>query len=133
MEGDQWTGYYVTVEEGESRGNERSYLHYLWARVQGVTYQVVAAGSDRYREALREMVLSLRPLAEGDWGSIAGLRVRVVEARDGETFGQLGERTGNRWTPEYTALVNNLPPGQPLRPGTLIKMVRRETYRPRER
>lgn len=131
VERDEWTGFYVTVEEGASRGDEPSYLHYLWARMQGVTYQVVAAGSDRYREALREMALSMRPLEEGDWESITGLRVRVVEARDGEALAQLGERTGNRWTPEYTALVNDLPPGQPLRSGTLVKIVLREQYRPR--
>jgi predicted Zn-dependent protease len=130
VESDEWTGYHVTLQERESRGGERSYLHYLWARMNGVTYQLVGAGADRYREELREMALTMRPLAAGDWESIAALRVRVSEARDGETLAQLGERTGNRWTPEYTALINDLAVSQPMEAGTLVKIARRERYRP---
>ena len=130
-EGDEWTGYYVSVEERESRGGEDSYLHYLWARLGGVTYQLVAAGADRYREALRSTALSLRTLRQDDWESIAALRVRVIEARDGESLDELGERTGNRWTPEYTALINDLSVVQRLEAGTLVKIARREQYQPR--
>ncbi len=130
VDSDEWTGYYVTLEEGASRGGERSYLHYLWARMEGVTYQLVGAGADRYREALRDAATSMRPLAEGDWESIAALRVRVFEARDGESLAQLGERTGNRWTPEYTALINDLTVDQTMEAGTLVKIARREHYRP---
>jgi len=130
VDSDEWTGYYVTVEEGASRGGERSYLHYLWAQMDGVTYQLVGACADRYREMLRDTALSMRPLAEGDWESIAALRLRLVEARDGESLAQLGERTGNRWTPKYTALINNLTVGQTMKAGALVKIARREQYRP---
>ena len=106
VESDEWKGYHVAVEEEAPRGGERSYLHYLWARLGGVTYQLLGAGADRYRPVLRDTALSLRPLADEDWESIAALRVRVVEARDGENLAQLGERTANRWKPEYTALIN---------------------------
>ena len=131
VDSDEWSGHYVTLEEDESRGGERSYLHYLWARMQGVTYQLVGAGADRYRGALRNTALSMRPLKERDWDSIYGLRVRVIEAREGENLAQLGERTGNRWTPEYTALINNLTVDQTMEVGTLVKIARREEYRPR--
>jgi predicted Zn-dependent protease len=130
VDSDEWTGYYVTLEEGASRDNERSYLHYLWAQMDGVTYQLAGAGAEGYREALREVALSMRPLAEGDWESIAALRVRVIEAREGESLSQLGERAGNRWTPEYTALINNLSVDQTMGAGTLVKIARREQYRP---
>ena len=130
VESGEWTGYHVTVEEGESRGGERSYLHYLWVRVGDVTYRLAGAGADRYREQLRNTALSMRPLVEDDWESIAALRVRVIQARDGESLAQLGERTGNRWTPEYTALINDLLVDQSLEAGTLVKIARREQYRP---
>ncbi len=130
VESDEWTGYYVTFEESASRGGERSYLHYLWTRMHGVTYQLVGAGADRYREALRDVALSMRPLAEEDWDSIAALRVRIVEARGGESLAQLGERTGNHWTPAYTALINDLAADETLEAGTLVKIARREHYRP---
>ena len=131
VDSSEWTGHHVAVAEAASRGGERSYLHYLWARMHGVTYQLIGAGADRYREALRETALSMRPLARGDWKSIAALRVRVVEAREGETLAQLGERTANPWSPEYTALINDLDVDQPLKAGTLVKIARREPYRPR--
>ena len=130
VESDEWKGYHVAVKEEGQRGGERSYLHYLWARLGEVTYQLLGAGADRYRPVLRDTALSLRPLADGDWESIAALRVRVVEARDGENLGQLGERTGNRWKPEYTALINGLPVDETLEAGTLVKIARREQYRP---
>jgi len=130
VESDGWSGYHVTVEEGESRGGDRSYLHYLWVRVGDVTYRLAGAGADRYREQLRNTALSMRPLSEDDWESIAALRVRVIQARDGESLAQLGERTGNRWTPEYTALINDLAANQAMEAGTLVKIARREQYRP---
>ena len=126
-----WSGHYVTLEESAARGGEHSYLHYLWVRMQGVTYQLVGAGANRYRNALRATALSLRPLMEDDWDVIAGLRVRVVEARKGENLTQLGERTGNRWKPAYTALINDLSEDRPLEAGTLVKIARMEQYRPR--
>jgi len=129
VDSQEWEGYYVTFAEGASRGGEKSYLHYLWARMQGVTYQLVAAGANRYREALREVALSMRPLAKDDWESIAALRVRIVEARDGENLTKLGERTGNRWTPAYTALINDLTVDGKLKAGTLVKIARRERYK----
>ena len=73
----------------------------------------------------------MRSLAEGDWESIAGLRVRVVEAREGESLAQLGERTGNRWSPEYTALINDLEVDAKMEAGELVKIARREQYRPK--
>jgi predicted Zn-dependent protease len=130
VDGPEWTGYYVIVEEDAKRGGEKSYLRYLWARINGVTYQLIGACADRYREDLRNTALSLRPLAEGDWKSIYALRVRVVEAKDGERLGELGERTGNRWTTEYAALINDLPVNKPLKAGQLVKIARQEHYRP---
>lgn len=125
----EWKGYYVTFAEEGKRGGEKSYLHYLWAQMQGVTYQLVAAGANRYREALREVALSMRPLVKSDWESIAALRIRIVEARDAENLTKLGERTKNRWTPAYTALINDLTVDEKLKAGTLVKIVRREQYK----
>ena len=130
VDSDGWSGHHVTLQEDSPRGGEQSYLHYVWARMGGVTYQLVAAGADRYRPALRETAVSLRPLAAGDWESITALRMRVAEAEDGESLAQLGERTGNRWTPEYTALINDLDVNRTLEAGTLVKIARREQYRP---
>jgi predicted Zn-dependent protease len=130
VDGPEWTGYYVIVEEDAKRGGEKSYLRYLWARISGVTYQLIGACADRYREDLRNTALSLRPLIKGDWDSIYALRVRVVEAKEGEMLGELGKRTGNRWAVEYTALVNDLAVNKQLKAGQLVKIARQEQYTP---
>ena len=67
---------------------------------------------------------------KSDWESIAALRIRIVEARDGENLTQLGERTDNRWTPAYTALINDLTVDGKLKAGTLVKIAKQERYKP---
>lgn len=52
------------------------------------------------------------------------------ESRGGENLAQPSEQTGNRWTPPYTALINAFAEDQTLEAGTLVKIVRRELYRP---
>ena len=55
--------------------------------------------------------------------------MRVVEARSGETLGQLSERSGNRWDLNETAVANSLFIGESLEAGQLVKIARREQYR----
>jgi len=100
-------------------------------RIEYKTYKVLKGQVlSRYlRKDLRNTALSLRPLTEGDWTSIHALRVRVVEAKDGEGLGELGKRTGNRWTVVYTALINDLAADRPLKAGQLVKIARQEDVR----
>jgi len=72
-------------------------------------------------------------LVDDDWESIGGLRVRVVEANAGETLAQLGQRSANRWSPEYAAVMNGLAVGERLPAGSLVKIARWERYSPNNR
>ena len=67
---------------------------------------------------------------ETDWESITALRLRIVEAHEGETIEQVSERTGNGLPPEFTALINNLDVNQRLESGALVKIGREERYQP---
>lgn len=125
---DTWSGFYVSLAEQDQRGGEISYLHYVWARIGGATFQLVGAGAARYEEALRQTALSLRPLTETERESIMGVRVRIVTALPGETAPELGTRTGNRWTVEYTLLMNGLAGDAVFSGGELIKVARTERY-----
>ena len=74
------------------------------------------------------------PLTEDDREQIAELRLRVVEAQAGETLSEIGQRTGNQWNVNETAVRNRKLPGVPLEAGEQIKIAVREPYRtPRER
>jgi len=53
-----------------------------------------------------------------------------VRARDGETIERLSERVDNAWNANETAVENQLFVGEPLREGTLVKIVHPEPYLP---
>jgi predicted Zn-dependent protease len=127
----QWPGYLVTLAESE-RG-QITYMHILWVKMQKLTYQLIAVGADQYRPTLKQTALSLRPLITDERNAITSLRLRIVEAKAGETFTELGQRTGNAWKPDYTAMINNIPADRKLQGGELIKIARRELYVPKNK
>jgi len=65
---------------------------------------------------------SLRPLASAERRGITGLRLAIAQARGGETLAQLGQRTGNRWSLDETAVANALPRDARLESGRLVKI-----------
>ena len=79
---------------------------------------------------MRATVESLRPLTEAERSSFVIQRIRVVEARAGETVSQLGRRTDNTLDAATTAILNGLNPSQQLADRQLIKVVCQEPYRP---
>lgn len=107
-------------------GREPLYLHFVWARMAGHTYHFIGMGAERYRETLRTIALSLRPLTDAERHAITGKRLRVATARDGESIEQFSTRTGNAWTPAYTALVNGLSANASLKNNQPLKIVRVE-------
>jgi predicted Zn-dependent protease len=85
---------------------------------------------EKHREALRNAALTLRPLTAVERGAVTGKRLRVVAARPGERLENLAARTGNVWSPAYTALVNGLNVEVDLPEGQLVKIARVEPLRP---
>jgi predicted Zn-dependent protease len=122
-----WHGRLVTYTD--TTGREPMALHFLWVRMGSMTYQLVGVGPERYRELLRETAMSLRPMTADERRSVTVKRLRLVEARAGETLAELGERASNTWTPAYTAIANGLPETTALEAGQLIKISREEPYR----
>ncbi len=104
------------------------YMHMGWVEVGKHTFQLTALGDDRQRQAVRASARSLRELTSEERASINGLRLRIAEAKAGETLAELGARTGNSWDADYTALVNDLSPEAPLEDGQPVKIARLERY-----
>ncbi|HAB15756.1 MAG TPA: hypothetical protein DCE44_04820 [Verrucomicrobiales bacterium] len=111
-------------------GRTPTYLHFAWVAMGGKTYQLIGLAPEKHREALRNAALSLRPLTDVERGAVTGTRLRVVAAKQGERLEDLSARTGNAWSPAYTALVNGLKAEAELSRGQLVKIARTEPVRP---
>jgi predicted Zn-dependent protease len=111
-------------------GRAPAYLHFAWVAMGGKTYQMIGLSPEAHREALRNAALSLRPLTDVERGAVTGKRLRIVAAREGERLENLSARSGNAWTPAYTALVNGLDAEADLKVGQLVKIARLEPVGP---
>ena len=121
-----WPGYLVTIDDASS--GQSAHIRYLWVTIGKLTYQLIGAGPDRYRQALKESVLSLGPLTSEERNSITGIRLRIAKAKPGETLAELSKRTKNVWPVNYTAMINDIPENNTLADGQLIKIAREEKY-----
>jgi predicted Zn-dependent protease len=121
-----WPGYLVTIDDASS--GQSAHIRYLWVTIGKLTYQLIGAGPDRYRQDLKESVLSLRPLTSEERNSITGIRLRIAKAKPGETLAELSKRTKNVWPVDYTAMINNIPVSTNLEKGQLVKIAKKELY-----
>ena len=105
-----------------------------WIAHQGMIFRLIAGVTPgtlhSYEGLLRKFSHGFRPLTPEERAHITELRLRVAEARPGESLAELSARSGNQWDPAYTAVVNGLAPGAPLEAGALIKIAVREPYVP---
>ena len=124
----EWPAYLVIITDKSARSP--AHIYYLWVTMGKLTYQLIGAGADQYKEQLRETVFSLRPLTKKERNSITGIRLRIVKAKAGEDLSELSKRSGNVWSPAYTAMMNNMPEDVKLPEGELVKIAREEQYKP---
>jgi predicted Zn-dependent protease len=104
------------------------HIHFLWFAYRGLLYQYVGLGPERLRPTLRDGALSFRPLMDAERSGIKEMRLRVVPAKDGETFSQLSVREHNAVKMEYTAVLNGIDASKPLRAGQLVKIAVLKPY-----
>ena len=116
---------FLAIYEDRS-GRTPIYLHFLWATMAERTYQLIGLAPEQHREALRNAARTLRPLTEAERGSVTGKRLRIVAARRGERLEDLSARSGNTWSPAYTALANGPDVEATLSEGQLVKIARLE-------
>jgi predicted Zn-dependent protease len=68
----------------------------------------VGGSLGRYRGEIMSATLGFQPLDSADRTSLHSERLAVAHAERGENLAQLGDRTGNRWDPTRTAVMNGL-------------------------
>lgn len=119
-----WPAYRAVAEARTRAGATALALTWI-AHPQGtfrLTGMTPASAWGRNAGVFDRVATSLRPLSATERGSITGLRLRIVEARAGETLSALGRRTNNRWSVDETALANALPRDARLERGRLVKI-----------
>jgi predicted Zn-dependent protease len=112
----------------------RAHTIVTWVAHGGLVFRlsgfaVRRGGFDRYDGVFRGFPRGFGPLADEDRERIEELRLRVAEAQAGETLSEFGDRTGNAWSVNETAVRNRKLPGVPLEAGEQIKIAVREPYR----
>ena len=105
-----------------------------WVAFDGKIYLLTAgtpAGAfPKYDGILRSFARGFRPLRDDDLAKIDELRLRIVEAKAGDTLATLSQREGNAWDLNELAVANALFVGDVLQEGQLVKIARREPYAP---
>ncbi|MCP3984546.1 MAG: M48 family metalloprotease [bacterium] len=127
---------YRAVARAQGR-NGTNLLHLTWIAHRKATFLITGISGARASAAeLRELgsaAASFRPLSRRQRGSIMEQRLRIVEARAGESLAALEQRTGNSWSVAETAVANGLSESVRLRPGQRVKIVRAKVYVPSSR
>lgn len=105
-----------------------------WIRHPEATFRILGMAPQgsfgSYAETFRASATSFGPLDEAARESITEQRLRIVTARGGESLRALGERTGNAWSVEETAVMNGLEPDAALEAGRRVKIATESRYTP---
>ncbi|MBE9538970.1 MAG: M48 family metalloprotease [Proteobacteria bacterium] len=121
------------IRYDDNSGSETVSLYYLFVASPHSTFTVMAMGLERYRESLRETVLSLRQLSAHESASIKGQRLRLAQIRAGETLASFDKRVANQWPDELTAIFNGVDASEQSPSTRTLKIIRTERYRPQGR
>jgi predicted Zn-dependent protease len=104
-----------------------------WIAHGGLIFQVVGlAPRSRFaslQPVFTAVVQTFRPLTAAERAGVKEKRIRLIEARAGETIDALASRSSSAWTKDEIAVANGLAVGERLRDGHLIKVAVAEPYR----
>jgi predicted Zn-dependent protease len=114
------------------KADGNSTLDITWIAHGGLIYQVVGLAPTKQFDTLQALFHSVahsfRPLSASERAGIKEQRIRLVKAQAGESIEALATRTNSAWKKEQIAVVNNLPPGDQLKEGQVIKVAIAEPY-----
>ena len=99
-----------------------------WIRTDEVLLNIMGMGYASYSLAISSTAMSVRALTEEERNSIHSVRVRTVEALEGESLQALSERSGNAWDLQTTAVMNDMEKDALPVKGTLVKIASKEAY-----
>lgn len=106
-----------------------------WIDAGGAVYKITGVAEPEdfpaYRGQFHLAALSLRELTSDERKSIRDSRLRIREAKAGQSLGEFAEREKSSWTADQIAIANGLEPESVLPTVTLLKVAVPEPYRAR--
>jgi predicted Zn-dependent protease len=107
-------------------------LDLTWLAHAESVYLISGIVSRPYTDADRSLFAavaeSFRSITDAERSRVVEQRLRLREARAGESLEEFGSRTGNAWSALETAVANGLEPGARLAAGQLLKVALEEPY-----
>jgi predicted Zn-dependent protease len=114
-------------------GRDTVSLDLTWVALGGSIYQIAGmvgkVYTDEHYATFGAVAESFRRLSPGERARILETRLRVHDARGGESLAGFGQRTGNAWSPQRTAVANGLGESATLTEGQLLKIAVKQPYR----
>jgi predicted Zn-dependent protease len=95
--------------------------------------QSVASSAAQYGKVFDATARSFRALSNSEWRSLEESRLRIREARAGQTAAMVTKHTGSSWSAEQIAVANAIDAEQRLDAGRLLKVGIPQAYTPRSR
>ena len=105
-----------------------------WIGKDGLVYQVLGATTrprwSEHRPSFGAAAASFRRPSEDELSQVQENRLRLVEARKGETPHDIAQRSHSAWSAAKMAVANALTSKEKLQGGESIKVSKRERYQP---
>jgi len=112
---------------------ENNQLALTWFSYNDLIYQFTgiapAHAFAKVRADFENSSRSFHPLSENERSEIFENRLRVIESGTVESLAELGQRSGNQWSPAQTAVANGVQQEEPLPPSWPVKISNEEPYR----
>jgi predicted Zn-dependent protease len=116
---------------GSAMGGVDVWVTFLTHGDQTFRITGVARGEkDRNETLFMQVARSFRSLPPDLIKGVKENRLRIVEAKPGESLADLSTRTGNQWPINHTAVMNHVFATDPLEGGQLVKVAIAQPYRP---
>jgi len=93
--------------------------------------QAEGDNATRYATTFDATTRSFRPMTWLERKSLVETRLRIREARSGETSAQLGKRVGTSWSDEQVAVANGVETSKRFSAGEPVKVGIEQRYTPR--
>lgn len=117
-------------------GGDKVVADAVWIAYGGSIWRILGVASgpgyNVHKRAFKSTMRSFRPLTESEKKSVQAIRLRVVEAKEGESLKEFGKRTKNEWTVHETAVRNGVFADVVMPQGSKLKIAIAEPYNPEQ-
>jgi len=124
----------VTATMSVSEGGQDIYVALAWIAKDGLVYQILGATSPKswsqHQATFEAVVKSFGATTADELSAVRENRLRLVNAKAGQSVAQVAQNPTNQWSVAQTAAANAMEASAKLSGGEAIKINRSERYAP---